>query len=656
MRSTIRLIAGMTAVVAALSAPSVASAMNGWTDPFQAARQRTFDGHFLSGVSCPSAHLCLAVDDDGNLVSSTNPAGRSRDWHTITIDGHRALAGISCPSTHFCAAADANGHVLTSTGPFGTASSWHATVIGVDTGPQLTGITCATAMLCVAIDTAGDVIVSTNPTGGPAAWPRTPVDGTHTITAIACHGASFCLAVDDGGHAISSTNPAGGAGAWHVSDIDGTRALSGVACPSTSLCVVGESLGRVLTSTTPAAGPWHAKRIDIPSETERDNTIDNAVVPFCASPTLCVAADFLGNLFVSSHPAAATPGWRHQSPPDTFNGLNAGACPSPSLCVAVDEAGDVWSATHPLTGHWHAAEAGRFVMSPVMGNATCASASLCLMPTDSGLFATTHPAARQLWRLQSLNFKLNQVSCPSATFCVGIDPAEVHSTTNPLGGRRAWHLTEVDPGNGLTRGIDCTTARLCGAIDESGNVVTSTNPTGGTRAWHVLHIQFFVLASVACAGRSLCAAGDGNGNVFSSTNPTAGRSAWHRVHLAGSGVTWGSMACPTTHLCLATSADANKLAILHVHGGTASWSVQTLPATLNLGNLSCPSATLCVAVGGAGDDGEVAITHHPTGGGSAWSLTTIDSRSLNTVSCPSTHFCVASDLDGKVMTTGRPGG
>lgn len=163
----------------------------------------------------------------------------------------------------------------------------------------------------------------------------------------------------------------------------------------------------MLASQHPLSGAaaWHATRIDVPSETDRDTETDNSVVPFCASSTLCVAADVLGRVFVSEHPGADAPHWRNRTPLDTEGNYNAGTC--------------------------------------LTGKVQCASSSLCLMLTDNGMYASTHPAARRLWQHQPLPFKLAAVACPVRSFCAGIAPAEVRTTTNPLGGRGAWRLTTL---------------------------------------------------------------------------------------------------------------------------------------------------------------------------------------------------------------------
>jgi hypothetical protein len=78
-----------------------------------------------------------------------------------------------------------------------------------------------------------------------------------------------------------------------------------------------------------------------------------------------------------------------------------------------------------------------------------------------------------------------------------------------------------------------------------------------------------------------------------------------------------------------------------------------------LQGVSCPSVSLCVAVGGS----ETYTTTDPTGPASGWSAHTVSSASvgLNAVSCPTNSLCVVGgggdggdDDDGDVFTSSDP--
>ena len=84
--------------------------------------------------------------------------------------------------------------------------------------------------------------------------------------------------------------------------------------------------------------------------------------------------------------------------------------------------------------------------------------------------------------------------------------------------------------------------------------------------------------------------------------------------------------------------------------------------------MSCPSTSLCLAVG---NEGNVAISSNPTAGGTAWHTVKIDTHGscpagcasfgsgpseppLDTIACPSTSLCLAGDWDGNVLASTDP--
>ena len=73
-----------------------------------------------TAFSCPSDEACAAVNDNADIITSTDPTGGTGAWsftNAIPIPPN-AMFGISCPTTSFCAAAGADGQILTSTSPF----------------------------------------------------------------------------------------------------------------------------------------------------------------------------------------------------------------------------------------------------------------------------------------------------------------------------------------------------------------------------------------------------------------------------------------------------------------------------------------------------------------------------------------------------------
>ena len=232
--------------------------------------------HQFTGISCPSASLCVAVDAVGDVVVSTNPIGGPAAWRTTNIDGRTSINAVSCPSGSLCVAVDNLANVLTSTNPTGSASAWSAPA-RVDPDPHypaLNSISCPSASLCVATAddySGGNLVISTNPTGGAEAWALIHVDDGKEPVTVSCASVSLCIAFDYVANVITSTNPAGRGGSWSVSQgpDPGPYYYGGgitASCPSVSLCVEVDAKGRIGSSSNPAAGgsTWSSALVDSP--------------------------------------------------------------------------------------------------------------------------------------------------------------------------------------------------------------------------------------------------------------------------------------------------------------------------------------------------------------------------------------------------------
>jgi hypothetical protein len=79
----------------------------------------------LTDVSCASVSLCIAVDSDGKVVSSSDPSGGRNAWTSVSVNPGNSLITVSCPTVSFCAALSYT-DVFTSNDPVGGASAWHA--------------------------------------------------------------------------------------------------------------------------------------------------------------------------------------------------------------------------------------------------------------------------------------------------------------------------------------------------------------------------------------------------------------------------------------------------------------------------------------------------------------------------------------------------
>jgi hypothetical protein len=161
----------------------------------------------LTAISCPAVKLCVATDEVGNVITSTNPSGSIGAWHVTKVIGADSFTAISCPTVHFCAAVDSNGQVVTSTDPTGGSHTWTTTRLA---GSVVFGsVSCPSSGFCVVGGLSDSVWVSNDPTGGSGAWTKTRVipSGTEAMTSLSCPSSRFCVGVDGGDGVHVYTNP-----------------------------------------------------------------------------------------------------------------------------------------------------------------------------------------------------------------------------------------------------------------------------------------------------------------------------------------------------------------------------------------------------------------------------------------------------------------
>ena len=605
-------------------------------------------GRHLFAMSCPSTSLCVAGDDSGNVVTSTNPTGGTAAWKLTNL-GSEAIRSVACASTSLCVAVAGPGDkVFTSTNPAAGTPVWSETDGLVDSGNStdlLTGLSCPSQSLCVATDLDGSILYSTNPTGGAGAWTRVPLNGAPSLGGISCPSTSLCVAVT-GSQVITSTNPTGTASAWTTVNVDGGLHIS---CPSTSLCVGVDDAQHVVSSTNPTgdASAWTAANIGTSATTAIS----------CASASLCAVTDDAGDIVTSTNPTGDASDW-HAAVVDldtdiSFAGGGVGpiSCPSTSLCVAAGAFdGNALTSTNPTGGAdaWAATPIDtHFVMdSNDPTGLSCPTTTFCAAVDSYGnVVTTTNPlGGAAAWTITHIDDRvlrvaegdiLTGISCPSASLCVAVDyVGNVFTSINPTGGAGKWTKVSIDPGNQLSA-VSCASASLCIAVDYGGNALVSTDPTGGAGKWIATDIDGTEpLRSISCTSGPLCLAGDSNGQVLVSTDPTAGSPTWTSTALS---YIISSASCPTSSFCMVGTTGGATYLSSDPADNAPTWtpSLGSKPA---IGSVSCPSTSLCLA---GTDLGEILASTNPPDGAS-WNQGFYAPYEGNpSISCPSAGMCVA---------------
>jgi len=163
------------------------------------------------------------------VVATSDPVGGAGAWHLSNIDGNNTANAVSCPSTSLCVAVDSNGNALTSTDPTGGGSAW--TVDNVDAGASMGGVACPAVGLCVASDFAGYTLVglgvpsATTGSAGSIGETTATLAGTVNPNGVKiddCHF-SYGIGSPAGTNVPCSTTPGAG-----TSDVSVSASLTGL--------------------------------------------------------------------------------------------------------------------------------------------------------------------------------------------------------------------------------------------------------------------------------------------------------------------------------------------------------------------------------------------------------------------------------------------
>jgi hypothetical protein len=462
-------------------------------------------------------------------------------------------------------------------------------------------------------------------------------------------------------------------------------ALNDVSCPGANLCValnVSEhGGGAVFTSTDPAAGAgsWNQRTLNLMDH--ESGVLLGFTALSCPTTSLCVASDWLGNIWVATNPSGGASAWHKEPVAGSEQAPLVGvACPSATVCVANDASGDVWVSTDPASGagSWHKSTTLKGKDGPVQGfgPVQCSSTKFCWSTVVNGNYYPAKSAqvvhvAKQTWstiapltgRWASTTASVPataplNVSCATSSLCVQVSGGAVATGPSSSG---PWQSTPLIGWTPAATGVACPTLGGCVAVDQGGNVLqiasesaagSGTAPTVTWSATAIPDISF--TGGVSCPTSSFCLAGESGGAVAVATGPTAPATSWQSLTLsAAKGTQIDSVSCPSAELCIAAT---SKGAVLASSTPTvaASWHVMyTLPPTGDSGNplipqpltfTSCASINLCFTGGPSNIDGEdddssdsgmLLVSTNPAKSGS-WSGYRVG---LAGISCPAANLC-----------------
>jgi len=287
-------------------------------------------GGSLSGVSCTSAHGCMAVGAFGDstgvgrtLAESWNGSRWSVAPSANRGSGGNALFGASCALAAACMAVGASG--LASGGASGLSGSeqrtliesWDGTRWSVlpspspgSTGSALFGVSCVSADLCAAVGAAGnsgDIERPLAESWDGTRWsvvPSPSLGSGGTLYAVSCTANNACMAVGcfgKGNNCFRALTESWDGARWTKvpsasPGIAGNR-LNGVSCVSAGACTAVGVDGTGNGVTTSLVESWDGTRWSaVPSPNPGPGYTWLSGVS-CTSTDACVAT---GNYFTST--------------------------------------------------------------------------------------------------------------------------------------------------------------------------------------------------------------------------------------------------------------------------------------------------------------------------------------------------------------------
>ena len=257
------------------------------------------------------------------------------------------------------------------------------------------------------------------------------------------------------------------------------------------------------------------------------------------------------------------------------------------------------------------------------------------------------------------------VSCSAPTFCVAVSSNGLYVTWNGT----LWSTAAALP-LGKTDGpsaISCTSPTFCMVVNgelsgATGLGQTQTATWNGSRWTAAGSFSNLDVPTVSCVSQDFCM---GAGEA---TTSSSGTLSTNDIGMTWNGMSWASpmrigvnsvdlgatahISCSTPDFCMATGGFHATGDVYTIWNGT-SWTSETMDtatghasAPTGFETVSCPSATLCVAVdGGSGTNGQPSTFEGPTvnvWNAGVWSGThqAGPANALADISCPSVRYCV----------------
>jgi len=520
-----------------------------------------------------------------------------------------------------------------------------------------------------------------------------------SFSAVACATATTCFAAGSGPYASLMEQWDGAH--WSIVATPG-GSLSDIACPGAASCfAVGVFNG------VPVIEHWNGTAWSIAASPSVPGTAMTLNSVACTSAASCVA---VGGGVLGTGEQTLVERWNGTAwsvvpsprPSDASGGseLAGVACATAKNCFAVGSFSNGFFPFDPFIEHWNGA-AWSIVPGPTLTTTTVPAVDSVSCPTSTSCFAvgsiqtfSAHTSATttliERWNGRTWSIVtspnvpstgLADVSCPTTTNCFAVGSivptvkgtGHSHNLIERWNGTR-WSIVaspNLDPDTDSLNSVACTSATSCFAVgsNASGSSPGTIEHWNGTKWSIATHPMPFDnpnnnLADVTCAGATCFAVGQYQTTTGTTVTlieqPTA--SGWTVVPSPNPpGATTSALigvSCPSTTLCIAVGASMGKTLIERWNGST--WSIVPSPnrpssSSSGLSSVSCTGATNCMAVGSF-NGGQTLIERW---NGTAWTIVPSPNYALqppfvarqdvlSSVSCASATSCFAVGSDYNV--------
>ncbi len=359
---------------------------------------------------------------------------------------------------------------------------------------------------------------------------------------------------------------------------------------------------------------------------------------------------------VGRPPGSPSPAWSitpTPNPPGATGVLRAVSCTAGNACTAV---GTSTSFGHPLQALAERWDGARWTIQPtnpafsssntLFNGVSCTSASSCLAVGQLSGLAVSELWNGKTWNLTpsllkpgpAVSSTLNSVSCTSASSCMAVgsytDSANIEHALAYLWNGSFWALEATqDPFGAIfdtLNSVSCASATSCLAVGGNGKSPLYESWNGGrwSAGFGIANSSTGAsFAGVSCLSTTTCYAVGENFNpageftLANLINPTGHGVSFFTTPSAGRSISLlGAVSCPGGPLavrdllrCVAVGKSndfaGTFLTRAEVYDGAsppAGWSTMSIPTPTNpsgtpiaasLNEISCPSATDCIAVG-----------------------------------------------------------